>query len=231
MMRKKKTITKYTDNSYWKSYSDMMAALLLMFILIMSTLLLKSFAATAQLQEKEEQLKKMLGVKPEIVSELKQELSEFQVDIDEKTGDIKFKSDILFDYNMDALKNEGTEFLSAFMPKYLNVVLSEKYVPYIAEIIIEGHTDSAGGYMYNLKLSQNRALSVAEFCVGDNNWFVNGDTLETLRKVITVNGKAYSNPVYNENGEIDADRSRRVEVKFRLKDDETIDEMQKILKG
>ena len=28
---------------------------------------------------------------------------------------------------------------------------------------------------------------------------------------------------------IDRDRSRRVEIKFRLKDDETIDELQKIL--
>lgn len=218
-------------HDYWQSYSDMMAALLLMFILIMSLALSQANSQAIQLQEKTEQLNNLLGVKPEIVAELKKELSEFDVNIDEKTGDILFKSDILFDYNNTALKDEGSNFLSGFFPKYLGVILSEKYIPYIAEIIIEGHTDDIGGYMFNLKLSQDRALSVAEYCIGDKNQFVTGEALDKLRSIITVNGKAFSNPIYTDDSKtvIDRDRSRRVEIKFRLKDDETIDELQKIL--
>ena len=132
---------------------------------------------------------------------------------------------------MDELKPQGSDFLSRFMPKYLNIILSEKYIPYIAEIIIEGHTDNVGGYMSNLELSQNRALSVAEFCIGEGSSFAKGKNLEYLRKIITVNGKSYTDPIYKnqKTKEIDAAKSRRVELKFRLKDDETISELQRIL--
>lgn len=232
-MHKKHIKHTYRDNNYWKSYSDMMAALLLMFILIMSLALSQANSQAIELREKTEQLNNLVGVKREIVDELIKELSEFDVNIDEKTGDILFKSDILFDYNNTALKDEGSNFLSGFFPKYLGVILSEKFIPYIAEIIIEGHTDDIGGYMFNLKLSQDRALSVAEYCIGDKNQFVTGEALDKLRSIITVNGKAFSNPIYTDDSKtvIDRDRSRRVEIKFRLKDDETIDELQRMTKS
>lgn len=230
-MRKKNIKNVYRDNSYWKSYSDMMAGLLLMFILIMSLALSQVSSQATELQTQKEQLRKLLGVKPEIVADLKKELSEFDVNIDERTGDILFKSDILFDYNQTTLKEAGSSFLGQFMPKYFGVILSEKYLPYIAEIIIEGHTDNIGGYAFNLKLSQDRALTVAEYCIGDNNPFVTGEQLDQLRKIITVNGRAYTNPIYTDDTKtvIDQDKSRRVEVKFRLKDDETIEELKQIL--
>jgi len=38
-----------------------------------------------------------------------------------------------------------------------------------------------------------------------------------------------SNPVLDSDGNVDKDASRRVEVKFRLKDDEMIDELNKIM--
>lgn len=240
MMNKHRIKKSNTDNSYWKSYSDIMAALLLMFILIMTTALWKSEEnnqtirqQAEQLAEQEEEIKKLLGIKPQIVRDLKDELSEFEVNIDENTGDIKFESDILFDTDMDVLKPQGTNFLSRFIPAYLKVVLSDEYLPSIAEIIIEGHTDTNGGYTYNLKLSQDRALSVANFIVGENSNFVSGERKEKLRKIITVTGKSFTNPVYTDESKttIDANKSRRVELKFRLKDDETVAELQRILNG
>lgn len=54
------------------------------------------------------------------------------------------------------------------MPKYLDILLKSGYEEYIAEIIIEGHTDRDGSYMYNMKLSQERAYSVAEYILSDD---------------------------------------------------------------
>ena len=38
-----------------------------------------------------------------------------------------------------------------------------------------------------------------------------------LSEKLTVNGRSESNPILDENGEVDMDASRRVEIKFRLK--------------
>ena len=45
----------------------------------------------------------------------------------------------------------------------------------------------------------------------------------------STSGRSYSNPVLDEHGEIDAEASRRVEILFRLKDEEMIREMIDIL--
>ena len=52
-----------------------------------------------------------------------------------------------------------------------------------------------------------------------------------LRKYITVNGRSESEPVLGPDGQPDADASRRVELQFRLKEDEMIEMMNKTLSG
>ena len=47
--------------------------------------------------------------------------------------------------------------------------------------------------------------------------------------MLTAKGRSYSDPVYNSDGSVNMDASRRVEFKFRLKDSEMIDEMRAIL--
>ena len=53
---------------------------------------------------------------------------------------------------------------------------------------------------------------------------------DDLRKIITANGKSWSDPVYvSDSSNVDKNASRRVEIKFRLKDDEMVKEMAEIL--
>ena len=44
-----------------------------------------------------------------------------------------------------------------------------------------------------------------------------------------MNGHSMSNPILDADGNVDMDASRRVEVKFRLKDEEMIQELTKIM--
>ena len=52
---------------------------------------------------------------------------------------------------------------------------------------------------------------------------------KALQEVLTSSGKSFSNPVYNPDGTVDMEASRRVEILFRLKDEEMIREMIDIL--
>lgn len=182
----------------------------------------------AELARTQGQLEQMVGVKAQIVQSLSNALRANSVDVsvDDQTGAIRLPSEMLFAQDSNALSNEGKRYLDRFLPVYMSVLLSDEFRPYIAEIIIEGHTDSRGSYIYNLGLSQARALSVAEYVLEDR--YIR-DTLRladgnanALRALITASGRSFSAPILNFAGEEDQDASRRVEIKFRLKDDDTV---------
>ena len=276
-MAKRRYGTEDEETSYWLSYSDMMAGLLLVFVLIITFTMLQS---KAQYEEKEqqlakqqemmleqqvkleeqqaqmetqqayideqkaimseqqeimdaqqEQLDKIIGIRGELIQALKTEFAgtDLKVTVDEQTGAITFDSTVLFDYNKYDLKQEGKDFLVDFLPLYFGVLLKSEFRQYVSEIIIEGHTDTNGGYMGNLELSQQRALSVAKFCLSTSNGIITEEEVLELREIVTANGRSYSDPIIGIDGEVDMDASRRVEFKFRLSDEEMIMEMMDIL--
>ena len=99
----------------------------------------------------------------------------------------------------------------------------------MAEIIIDGYTDSQGDYLMNLTLSQSRAYAVAEYLLQISGGFLDNERAEDLQEKLTANGRSESNLIYKEDGQEDQDASRRVEVKFRLKDEEMIQELSDII--
>lgn len=295
------------ETSYWLSYSDMMAGLLLAFVLIISLTVLRSkiqydqkqnellgkeeeliiqseelenkkltideqgaklnaqelklseqqgelLAQQAQLNAQQEimleqsqllqelqnlmdeqqmKLDNIIGIRSALVEALKREFedSSLSISVDEKTGAITMDSSILFSSNQYKLKDSGKEFLDKFIPRYLKILMSPQYRQYVSEIVIEGHTDLNGSYLFNLDLSQKRAYSVAEYCLDEKNKVLSDRNREDLQKVLTTNGKSFSEPILDSHGEIDETASRRVEILFRLRDEEMIREMMEILNG
>ena len=181
------------------------------------------------MDEQQQKLEDLVGVRTKIIRDLASALSESNLSatVDVNTGDIMLESTVFFDYNSDAIKEEGRAFLNEFIPVYLSVLLSDEYVDYLGEIVIEGHTDTSGTYLYNLELSQERALSVAKFCLQMPQLTQKQQAL--LYDILTAKGRSYSDPIYDTYGNVDMESSRRVEFKFRLKDSEMIDEIRNIL--
>ena len=124
---------------------------------------------------------------------------------------------------------EHDQALEQILPIYCKVLLQDDYKDYLAEIIIDGYTDTDGDYSYNLQLSQQRSLAVAQYLIDIQGNFLNDEQSQELEKYLTVNGHSMANPVLDANGNVDKDASRRVEVKFRLKDEEMIDELNQLL--
>ena len=298
-MRKRK---KSEDSGFnvWRSYSDMMAGVLLLFILIMCVTLFQAqksynesikerddkialqeqytaeiLAQQSELDEKDSKLssqdeqldkqKKLLaelaaqlkeqqasldektsllatqqkkidniiGVKADVIEALQKEFSKnnVSVDIDAQTGALTLNANVLFDYDKSELTDEGKQERADILPIYCKVLMEDTYKNYLAEIIIDGYTDTDGDYAYNLELSQQRSLAVAQYLLDIQGEFLTEDQSLNLQDYLTVNGHSMANPILDADGNVDKEASRRVEVKFRLKDDEMIEELSKIMAG
>ena len=186
---------------------------------------------TAQLKDQQAQIDQIIGVKADVIEALKNEFSKnnINVDIDAQTGALTLEASVMFDYDQAELTDAGKQALEQILPIYCKVLLQDDYMKYLAEIIIDGYTDTDGDYSYNLQLSQQRSLAVAQYLLDIQGNFLDSTQSENLEKYLTVNGHSMANPVLDADGNVDKDASRRVEVKFRLKDEEMIDELNQLL--
>src|SRR5690625_981448 len=214
------------DGQFWPSFTDLLTTILLCFMLIFIIMMV---IKSMQIKEMKRTIDQMMGVRAQIINDLKTEFNDtsYGIEVDEKTGAIIFNTEILFAYDDDELKKESFVFLDEFVPKYLDILLEEGYEDYVAEIIIEGHTDRDGDFLYNLELAQDRAYSVASYILSEN--FPYEHVQQQLKEKLTVNSKSFSDFRTDEEGQYSAVDSRRVEFKFRLKDEEILDKTRELL--
>jgi chemotaxis protein MotB len=169
-------------------------------------------------------IKSLTGIRIKVVKALKDKLGT-SIDIDEKSGSIKFSSNILFDQGKFKLKETSKNELSAILKKYIHTLLLDNNIrQYIHSITIQGHTNSDGSYLYNLELSQKRALEVMKFL-----YSLDIKNKLLLEKYISASGRSYSDRIRDINGFEEKDVSRRIEIKFRIKNEDAIKQLSNYL--
>lgn len=189
-----------------------------------------------ELQKKQGQLEQMVGVKAQIVQQLSSALrkSGIDVSVDEQTGAIALPSQMLFTTNSATLSNGGRSICAASCRSIWMCCCPMNSGRMWPRSSSRGTPDSNGTYLHNLQLSQERALSVANYVLGDSfmsdTLGLNASAKKTLLGLVTASGRSFSAPVLGANGDEDQNASRRVEIKFRLKDDETIAATEELLK-
>lgn len=215
------------ENIFWITMSDLLLGLVVVFLVLFV------FAITGFTQNKINEKEAQYEVTEKIAQEL--EKNNIKVDVDKFSGTIKISDLELFELNSWELSDKGKNYMSKFVPVYLNTIMAdEKIKENISQIIVEGHTDSqnfAGAktlqeqYYRNMDLSLKRASSVAQYIV-----FSQYDGKENyekeLFKLLSVEGKGPSEPIFV-NGREDFAKSRRVELKIMFKDKSIIDELKK----
>ncbi len=195
-MRKqiKNVLIQNEDNSFSLSISDLMSALLLIFILLLSGTLLKLAEQQELNQAQLDLISEQQKAKKSIIEQLKGEMDEFDIEVDPKTGVIRIKEDILFDSGKSDLEPEGIDFLERFIPKYTKILLGKPDVrAQIGQIIIEGHTDNIGTYVKNLELSLDRANSVASMIFMKR--IENFEYKKEFQKRLSVTGRSFINTI------------------------------------
>ena len=204
------------ENPFSLSIGDLMAALLLLFVLVLMAVLL-------QFQEKIDRFETLNNeLYTDLYNEFKDDLPKWKATLIDTTLSIRFEEpSLLFSHGSSELKPSFETILDNFFPRYLKIIRKPEYLDEISEIRIEGHTDQSGtgttdeNYLYNLGLSQERARSTLEYIF----------TIPKLRRShkdwciskLTANGLSWSKLIYAKNtNKVNSSLSRRVEFRVKI---------------
>ena len=204
------------ENIFWVTMSDLLLGLAVVFITLFVV------AMTGFSQQTIQQQKAQMEVSNKISNQLKQ--SEVSADVDKMTGSLKISDVELFELGSWVLSDKGKKLLDKLTPIYINSIFADKELAEEIEyIIVQGHTDSqmfAGvkskdeQFIKNMDLSLKRANAVAEYMFKTN---YDKQYSDKFRKILVVEGKSYNEPILV-NGVEDYGKSRRVELKLKVKD-------------
>lgn len=231
---KSKEVSVDEENPYWMSFSDIMSALLVIFILASVILILQLMEKESELDRRQDQFKQELEelkaaeqVRRTILDEAVEALRKrgIKVEVSENHTVLSIPNDLLgfksgvFEidtaYQLDALQ----------IGKVINEVISrEDRVEFLDTIFIEGHTDNRPlqGFMGkgNWGLSTFRAISLWQF------WESALSAEEQLARLknkdgkplFSVSGYGETRPaVVDQQTEDDFKRNRRIDIRFTIR--------------
>ena len=130
------------------------------------------------------------SIEPETLSQQALESSNSQDTVEK----ISFDTEMLFDFNKTALKNEGRQRLD---------ILASRLLGSTVEVVVaQGHTDSIGSQTYNQQLSEKRAKAVADYLSNKG---------IPSEKIVTE-GRGDSQPIASNSSEAGRAMNRRVNI-------------------
>jgi chemotaxis protein MotB len=164
----------------------------------------------------DEEIEEILETRDNLLSDFEEAFSNkgIAAKIDEETGEIILDSSILFATNSAELSADGKAALTAFITAFTEVIGDEKYDGFISKVEVQGHTDTDGDYDFNKELSQERADNVKNYCLSESG--ISEEVSGKLSNILVPVGYSYDVPVYNADGSVNKDASRRVEFVFYI---------------
>ena len=210
------------ENPFGLSLGDLMAGLLLIFVLLLSFVMLNFSEQEDRLLEI---VKTYMKLREDLYLDLKkefeQDLERWNAVLDRDRISVRFREPtVLFKPGSCEVQSAFQEILKEFFPRYLRILSGPKYVKNITEIRIEGHTSSEWSeevsqehaYILNMELSQCRTRRVLQYVLqipditGKKDW---------LKQYLTANGLSSSKLITNPDGRENPEESRRVEFRVR----------------
>lgn len=222
-------------HNVWMSVSDLMTGLMVIFLFV-------AVAYMIQVQNNQSVLTEYVETKQHLharlVNEFKGDTAKWKMVVG-KDLTMKFKEpEVLFALGSGEIKPKFTEILDEFIPRYLNILLTDSLKDRIQEIRIEGHTDDLrmvnygkDPYLSNVLLSQERAYNVLKY-IREMPSFESytPEQKKLLDYWFTANGLSYGKALDSKESyaalsgdTIDREKSRRVEFRIVTSGEEVLE--------
>ena len=144
------------EKPFWISFSDLMTALMVLFLVAMAVALLSVTQGLRDIKAKEED-------RAQSVSSCMNEVQDISKTFDGvviREHSIDFGTLAKFDNNSYDLTQRQQKFLRNYVPRILKVATGTVCQRWLKRIVVEGFTSESGMYLHNLNLSTQRSERV-----------------------------------------------------------------------
>lgn len=196
------------ESPFWISFSDLMSALMVLFLLVMAVTLISVTKDVTTAEQRKIQREKDIK---ELMSTIREQSRDFpEVKVNESTYRIDLGDVVRFDSGRSDIQITGARFVRRYVPVLLKAQASELGQKWIRRIVVEGFTDQDGTYLYNLGLSLDRSRRVV--CVlysqpQPDETLLSEAEKRQIRDLFLVGGYSFNSMKASK------DASRRVELK------------------
>ena len=215
-------------NREWMSISDMMSGLMLIFLFIAISFMVKVEAEKQDMKDVAIQYRDTKAdLNEALFGEFENDLKGWNASITKDNSIVFSSPEVLFHISKSEITEEFKSILEGFFSRYIKILTSKKYKNEIQELRVEGHTSNTWKnaiskkeiYLKNMQLSQQRAYNVLSFC-----YDLEDETIKTnrawLEKHFRANGMAFSQMK-------EPEKARRVEFTVQLKSEDKVYEILK----
>jgi flagellar motor protein MotB len=199
------------EKPFWISFSDLMTALMVLFLVAMTVALL---AITHEISEAD---KKKVHREEEITSLLNKiiEATKDYPGVVVRGHSIDFGDRARFASSRHQLTDEQASMLRSFVPKILAVVRDPLGQKWLKRVVVEGFADQRGTYIQNLNLSLKRSERVMCVLLATKTNLPGALSEEDqllVRDIFLVGGSSFNSLKES------LDESRRIELKLEFLD-------------
>jgi outer membrane protein OmpA-like peptidoglycan-associated protein len=144
------------EKPFWISFSDLMTALMVLFLVVMAAALLSVTQGIRNIEAQETSRTAAIGSCMEQVKVYTDTIPGVQV----REHSVDFGPRAKFQNNSSDLSQAQQEFLRRFVPQVLEIARKPVCQEWLKQIVVEGFASRRGSYLHNLDLSTQRSERV-----------------------------------------------------------------------
>jgi outer membrane protein OmpA-like peptidoglycan-associated protein len=200
------------ERPFWISFSDLMTALMVLFLVAMAVALL---SVTEGLRQMDDHRAKRDGAISECLGQLDQITRQKPyAGIQLRGQTLELGSLAEFPKDSHQLDAQKADFLRSFIPEMLELARTPACQMWLKRFVLEGYASPEGSYLHNLNLSLARSQRV--LCVLLDANAPNAPSRkdrQSVREMFFVGGSSFNSAILNQ-----PEKSRRVELRLEFKE-------------